>query len=134
LSVSASASFHERKSGAVLYLDIVLVVIAAVPALALGAPVLGFTVGAVAWILGRVVSVEVERRLASVGDLRRRLGLGVTSAMLRVWLLAVTIMVTGVTATRADGLTAALVIFGAFSIYLARSAFAHMAESRESAR
>jgi len=136
LSVSASASFSERKPGAVLhhYLDVVLVVIAAVPALALGAPVLGFTVGAVAWIVGRVVSVEVERRLAHVGDLRRRLGLGVTSAMLRVWLLAVTIMVTGLTASRADGLTAALVIFGAFSIYLARSAFAHMAESRGGTR
>lgn len=116
-----------------LYLDIVLVLIAAVPALALGAPALGYTVGAAAWIIQRVAAVGVEKRLATVKDLRRRLGLGVTSSMLRVWMLAVTIMVVGVAATRADGLTAALVIFGAFSLYFARSAFAHMAESKRKA-
>lgn len=129
MSVSAFPT-AERRSVPLLYLDIVLVLIAAVPALALGAPALGYTVGAAAWILQRLAAVEVERRVADVKDLRRRLGLGVTSSMLRVWLLAVTIMVVGVAATRADGLTAALVIFGAFSTYFARSAMAHMAESR----
>jgi hypothetical protein len=129
LSVSAFATV-ERRSVPLQYLDIVVVLIAAVPALALGAPALGFTVGAAAWILQRLAAIEVERRVADVKDLRRRLGLGVTSSMLRVWLLAVTIMVVGVAGTRPDGLTAALVIFGAFSTYFARSALAHMAESK----
>jgi hypothetical protein len=115
---------------ALVYLDIVLVLIVAVPALALGAPTLGYAVGGAAWILQRVASVRLERRLAEVSDLRRRLGLGVASSMLRVWLLAVTIILVGVMGTRADGLTAALVIFGAFSLYFVRSAFAHMAQSR----
>ncbi len=117
---------------ALTYLDIVLVAVVAVPALALGAPALGYTVGATAWILQRLASVVVDRKLENVTDLRRRLGLGVTSSMLRVWLLAVTIIVVGVAATRADGLTAALVIFGAFSFYFVRSAIAHMTESRSS--
>ena len=77
----------------------------------------------------RLASVELDRRLAVVPDMRRRLGLGVASAMARVWVLAATIMIVGVTATRADGLTAALVIFGAFSLNFARSAIAHMTQS-----
>jgi hypothetical protein len=129
LSVSAFATV-ERRSVPLQYLDIVVVLIVAVPALALGAPALGYGVGAAAWILQRLAGIEVERRVADVKDLRRRLGLGVTSSMLRVWLLAVTIMVVGVAGTRPDGLTAALVIFGAFSTYFARSALAHMAESK----
>lgn len=116
---------------ALTYLDVVLVLIVAVPALALGAPELGYAVGGAAWILQRVVSVEVERRLADMRDLRRRLGFGVASAMLRVWVLAVTIMVVGVAGTRADGLTAALVIFGAFSLYFAGSAITHVTQSRK---
>jgi hypothetical protein len=129
LSVSASATF-ERGSVALTYLDIVLVVVVAVPALALGAPELGYTVGAAAWIIQRIASVEVDRRLEQVTELRRRLGLGVASSMLRVWLLAVTIMVVGVAAARADGLTAALVIFGAFSVQFAGSAIAHVTRNR----
>lgn len=129
MSVSAFATV-ERRSVVLQYFDIVLVLLVAVPALALGAPALGYTVGATAWILQRLASVEFERRLENVTDLRRRLGLGVGSSMLRVWLLATTIMIVGVAGSRADGLTAALVIFGAFSVYFLRSALAHMADSK----
>jgi hypothetical protein len=131
LSISASATF-ERGSVALTYLDIVLVAVVAIPALALGAPELGYAVGAGAWILQRIASMQVDRRLEQVTELRRRLGLGVASSMLRVWLLAVTIMVVGVAGSRADGLTAALVIFGAFSLQFAQSAIVHMTERRAS--
>jgi hypothetical protein len=117
---------------ALTYLDIVLVLVVAVPALALGAPELGYAVGAGAWILQRIASVQVDRRLEQVTELRRRLGLGVASSMLRVWLLAVAIMVVGIAGARADGLTAALVIFGAFSLQFAQSAIAHVTERRAS--
>jgi hypothetical protein len=53
--------------------------------------------------------------------------------MTRVWVLAATIMIVGVTVARADGLTAALVIFGAFSANFARSAITHMTETRRAA-
>ncbi len=103
---------------ALTYLDIVLVLVAAVPALALGAPAVGYGVAAAVYILQRLVSVEADRRLADMTDYRRRIGLGVAIAMTRVWVLAATIMIVGVTVARADGLTAALVIFGAFSAEL----------------
>jgi hypothetical protein len=127
LSISAaSANGSERGSVALLYLDIVLVVIVAVPALALGAPRLGYIVGAVAWIVMRLAQVELDKHLRTVHDLRRRLGLGVAYSMARVWVLAGAIILAGVAATRHDGLTAALVIFGAFSVNFLRNAFEHM--------
>lgn len=118
------------RSVAMHYLDVVLVVLAAVPALVLGAPALGYAVGAAAWILQRAASGEVDRRLADERDLHRRLKLGVASSMLRVWLLAATILIVGLASTRADGLTAALVIFGAFSVYFVHSAIVHRQSRR----
>jgi hypothetical protein len=61
---------------------------------------------------------------------RRRLGLTVAVSMGRVWVLAGAIILAGVAVSRADGLTAALVIFGAFSLNFLRSAFAHMTQTR----
>lgn len=129
MSVSAPAMV-ERTSVSLRYLDIVLVVLVAIPALALGAPALGYAVGAGAWIVQRLVAVALDKRLATMRDQRRRLGIGLASSMGRVWMLAVAIMVVGVTATRADGLTAALVIFAAFSFTFARTAFAHVTNTR----
>jgi hypothetical protein len=127
--IGASSTFG-RAPVALLYREVGLILLAAIPALALGAPALGYAVGATAWIVGRVASVEVERRIADVGDINRRLGFGVASSMLRVWLLAAAIMIVGLASTRADGLTAALVIFGAFSVYFIRAAVAHRAQRR----
>lgn len=115
---------------ALLYIDIVLVLVAAVPLLAAGVPTVGFVVGAVSWIVLRIASDAVDKRLATERDLRRRLGLGVASSLARVWILACAIMIVGVTASRPDGLTAALVIFGAFSVYFVRKAIVHRTQAR----
>lgn len=117
---------------ALLYFDVLLVLIVAAPALAGGAPALGYTVGGAAWIVGRVASAAAERRIAGITDIRRRLGFGVASSMLRVWTLACAIIAVGLAGTRADGLTAALVIFGAFTAYFVRAAFGHWAQRRSS--
>jgi hypothetical protein len=112
------------------YLDIVLVLVAAVPALALGAPELGYAVGASAWILARAASVVVDKRLEHVHDVPRRLAFGVAYKLARVWVLAGAIITAGVAGSRPDGLTAALLIFGAFSVFFACSAFAHVTQKR----
>jgi hypothetical protein len=118
-----------------LYFDVLLVLIVAAPALAARAPALGYAVGAAAWILGRVGSAIAERRIAEMEDFRRKMGFGVASSLLRVWMLACAIIAVGLAGTRADGLTAALVIFGAFSVYFVGSAFGQWAQrSRSEAR
>jgi len=120
--MTAASAPSERGSVALQYLDIVLVLIAAVVLVAVGVPTVGLLAGAAAWIVLRFAQIAMDRQLANVNDLRRRLGLGVAFSMLRVWLLATVIIVCGVAVARADGLTAALVIFGAFSVNFLRNA------------
>jgi hypothetical protein len=129
VSISTPATY-ERQSVSLKYLDIVIVVLVGIPAVALGAPGLGYAVGAGAWTLQRLAAVAIETYVETLDDQRRRLGISLSSAMGRVWLMAIAIMVVGVTATRADGLTAALVIFAAFSFAFARTAFAHVTRTR----
>lgn len=115
------------------YVDLVLVLVAAACALALGAPPVGVAVGAVAWVAVRGASLVADRRIADVDDARRQLGLGVALRMLRVWVLACAIIAVGVTSDRADALAAALIIFGAFSVYFVVSAVTHRQRKRLSA-
>ncbi|HWC85077.1 MAG TPA: hypothetical protein VG388_00965 [Solirubrobacteraceae bacterium] len=98
------------------YLDVALVALAAIPALALGAPVFGYAVGAVAWILQRVIAATDKRLVDRVDEPVRRLGYAMFEAFGRIWLLAGGIVIAGVAGHRSDGLTAAIVIFGAYSI------------------
>jgi hypothetical protein len=101
------------------YLDVVLVAVAAVPAIALGAPAFGYLVGAAGWILTRVIQSGDRRWLRKVSDPTRRLGFSFFEAFGRIWLLAGAIVIAGTVGGRADGLTAAIVIFAAYSIAFA---------------
>jgi hypothetical protein len=113
-----------------LYLDIVVVLIGTVVALALGAPAVGLVAGAAAWIVLRFAQIAMDKQLVNVYDLSRRLGLGVAFSMLRVWLLATVIIVCGLAVSREDGLTAALIIFGAFSVNFLRNAVSHISQAQ----
>ncbi len=132
MSVATSVTLERRSVSVLPYLDMALVLLAAVPVLALGAPALGYAVGAGAWIVVRLVSLVVDRKLEDVADVRRRLGLGVFVGMVRVWVLACAIIALGLTSSRADALACALVVFGAFSVYFAVSAVQHRQRKRMS--
>lgn len=108
-------------------LDVALVVVIAVPALLLGAPALGYVIGAVAWILQSIVAAMDKRWLRRKAAPRANLGLNLFEAFGRIWLLAGAIVVAGVAGGRADGLTAALVIFGAYSVAFAIKVFSGLA-------
>lgn len=101
------------------YLDVALVVLAMAPALAFGAPVLGYAVGAGGWILQRVVAETDRRWIRRVAEPRKQLGVSLFEAFGRIWLLAGVIIIAGVAGGRADGLTAALVIFSVYSVAFA---------------
>src|ERR687893_3200555 len=92
----------------VRYLDVVLVVLAAPFAILLGAPALGYAVGAVVWIAQRVLEVALDRA-GKRADVRRAIGIKVGSMIGRVWLIGAGILVVGLAAEREDGFTAALV-------------------------
>jgi hypothetical protein len=100
------------------YLDVVLVVLATPVALALGAPVVGVVVSAAAWIVQRVLARAGQRWIAGRGD-DARFGLNLIDGFGRIWLLAGAIVLAAVIGGRSDGLAAALLIFGAYSIAFA---------------
>jgi hypothetical protein len=103
----------------VRYLDVVVLVLAAPFVLLLGAPALGFAVGALAWIAQRFAATAVERAAARSSDYRKALGLNMASVVLRAWLIGLTILAVGLLAEREDGLTAGVTVLVAFTVYFA---------------
>jgi len=119
LAVGAEAISSARHMHLGRYLDVVIVILAAAPALALGAPALGYGVAGGAWILQRALALSERRLIWRVEEPRRWLGARLFASFGRVWLLAGAIVAAGVAGGRADGLTAAVVIFAAYSIAFA---------------
>jgi hypothetical protein len=116
---STNVTLRARVLGWLRYLDVVLVAIAVIPALALGAPVLGYCIGAGGWIFQRVIG-EIDRRwLRNLAEPRTQLGASLFEGFARTWLLAGVIITSAAIGGRADGLTAAIVICGAYSVALA---------------
>lgn len=97
-------------------IDVVVVAALAGPLIAVGVPALGYIVGAVAWIAQRIIQASDRRLLTKLTEPRAQLGANMFEAFGRIWLLAGAIVLAGVVGARADGLTAALVIFGAYSL------------------
>ncbi len=101
------------------YIDVVLVLVGAAVAIALGAPALGCAIGAGAWVVQRVLAHADRRWISNATEPRTQLGLNLFEAFGRIWLLAGAIVLAGVVGGHADGLSAALVIFGAYSVAFA---------------
>jgi hypothetical protein len=115
-AAQVGATLASRVLGVLRYLDVILVVIATVPALAYGVPVTGWTIGAGGWILQRVIG-EVDRRwVRNAKTPRAQLGVSLFEGFARIWLLAIVIIVADLVGGRADGETAALLICGAYSV------------------
>jgi hypothetical protein len=102
----------------VRYMDVVLVILAAPFVILMGGPVLGYVVGAGAWIATRLLGVAVER-YARTRDPKQQVALNFAALMGRAWILGITILVVGLAGEREDGLMAALLALVAFTVYLA---------------
>jgi hypothetical protein len=110
------------------YLDVVLV-FAALPFVAFaGLPLLGYGVGAAAWILQRAAGAALERQARKTTDIRRQIGLNVGGTLARVWIVGGAILAVGLAGEREDGLTAAVLVFVAFTVYFALSLLLHTLE------
>lgn len=106
---------------AVRYLDVVVVVLAAPFVLLMGGPVLGYVVGAAAWIVSRAAGALAEHQARRIANPRAIVGLNFAVLMGRAWVVGLTILAVGLAGERADGLMAALLALVAFTIYLATS-------------
>ena len=104
----------------VRFADVLLVVLAAPFVLLIGGPVLGYAVGAIAWIATRLAGVIIERQ-AKGKSAKAQVGLNFGALMGRAWILGIAILVVGLAGEREDGLMAALLALVAFTVYLATS-------------
>jgi hypothetical protein len=104
----------------VRYLDVVLLILAAPFVWLMGGPMLGFAVGAGAWLVTRALGAILERQ-AKGREIKTQVAINFGVLMGRVWIVGIAILLVGRLADRADGLTAALVALVAFTLYLATS-------------
>jgi hypothetical protein len=114
------------------WLDVILVVLAAPFVVLMDLPVLGYAVGALAWILNRGIGVWVERIAARQGDVRRAVGLNLGALIARSWLVGLSILAVGLAGEREDGLTAAVLLLAAFTLYFVTSLLTRSLEGKAS--
>jgi hypothetical protein len=111
------------------YLDVVLVV-AALPLVILAdLPLLGYAVGAAAWIAQRATGAVLERQARRTTDPRRLIGLNLAGSLGRAWLVGGAILAVGLAGEREDGLTAAVLVAVAFTVYFGVSLLIHVTGS-----
>jgi hypothetical protein len=120
LAVEAAVGAGQRQVAihmlALRYLDVLFAVIAAVVAIALGAPALGCAVGAGGWVLQRLVQAVDRGWARRMREPRAALGISLFERFGRIWLLAGAIVVAALAGGRSDGLAAAIIIFCAYTI------------------
>ncbi|MBV9802261.1 MAG: hypothetical protein JO130_03690 [Solirubrobacterales bacterium] len=106
---------------ALLYLDVVVLVVAAPIMLLIGVPAAGYLVGAGAWIALRAVGVVVDRAAGAADDPRREASLRLAYLLGRLFLLAIAVIIVRNGSGRDSGLTALLVVVFAFTTQLVLS-------------
>lgn len=119
MAVDVDARFYARYVTALRllrYLDVVVVLVALAPVLALKAPLLGYCMGAGGWLVQRVIAGADQRWTRKVTEPVRQLGITLIEGFARIWLLAGFIVVAAVVGGHRAGLTASLVIFAAYSM------------------
>jgi hypothetical protein len=103
------------------YLDVLVVVLAAPFVVLTDAPILGYVVGAVVWIVQRALGVLIEGRMRRQSDVRAQVGLGLGASLGRAWLVGLTILAVGLAGSHADGVMAGVLVLVAYTIYLVTS-------------
>jgi hypothetical protein len=112
------------------WLDVILVVLAAPFAIVMGAAPLGYAVGAAAWIVNRAIGAAVERRAQAETDIRRTVGMNLGALIARSWLVGLSILAVGLAGDREDGLTAAILVLAAFTLYFVTQLFSRSLEGK----
>jgi hypothetical protein len=101
------------------YGDLVLLALALPVFIVAGWPLLGYVVAAAAWLAQRGIHLIATRRVRSSmarGDRRAALGIMGATTLGRVWLIALAVLIVGLT-DREAGLAAALLSAALFTLY-----------------
>ncbi len=105
------------------YLDVCLVLATAPFVPIAGLPLLGYLLGAAAWVLTRLGTTFAFERALRIADHKLRAGIQVASMMGRIWVVALAIIVARFAGGKGDGIMAAALLLAAFTVYFVMSFF-----------
>jgi len=115
------------------YVDLLVLAAALAVFLVAGLPMLGFAVGAAAWLVQRVVQMltaaRVKRELAA-GNRQKAMGIAAMTTLGRVWLMATAVLLVGL-AAREAGLAAAVLVAVLFPVSFAAQGLSHLFDEPE---
>jgi len=103
------------------YLDVCLVLATAPFVLVGGMPTLGYLIGAAAWLLTRAGGALLTDRALRTSDAKVKAALQIAAMMGRIWIVALGVILARYLGGKDDGVTAALLVLGAFTVYFAIS-------------
>jgi|SRR5690349_3816312 len=118
------------------YVDLVVLAAALAVFLLGGLPLLGFGVGAAAWLVQRGIQVFAGRRAAAelaAGRRQRAMATIAATTLGRVWLMALAVLLAGL-AEREAGLTAAILLAALFTVSFAAQGIAHLFDEPEAGK
>jgi hypothetical protein len=110
------------------YVDLLLLAVALAVFLLGGLPLLGYAVGAVAWIAQRGIQLVATRRSQAelrAGNRQKAMGIVAATTLGRVWLMATAVLLVGL-AEREAGLSAAVLVLVLFTVSFAAQGFHHL--------
>jgi uncharacterized membrane protein YkgB len=110
------------------YVDLLVLAAALAVFLLGGLPMLGYAVGAVAWLAQRGIQMIAARRAQaelSAGNRQKAMGIVAATTLGRVWLMATAVLLVGL-AERQAGLAAAILVLALFTISFAAQGLAHL--------
>jgi hypothetical protein len=110
------------------YVDLLVLAAALAVFLLGGLPLLGYAVGAAAWLVQRgIQALAAARAKAELAAGRRQKAMGIVavSTLGRVWLMATAVLLVGL-AERQAGLAAAILVLVLFTISFAAQGLAHL--------
>ena len=111
------------------YVDLVLLAVALAVFLLGGLPMLGFAVGAVAWLAQRAIQMVAATRSQAelrAGNRQKAMGIVAATTLARVWLMATAVLLVGVLGEREAGLAAAVLVLVLFTVSFAAQGLAHL--------
>jgi uncharacterized membrane protein YkgB len=110
------------------YVDLLVLAAALAVFLLGGLPMLGYAVGAVAWLVQRAIQMVAGRRAQAelaAGNRQKAMGIVAATTLGRVWLMATAVLLVGLS-EREAGLAAAVLVLVLFTVSFAAQGFAHL--------
>jgi hypothetical protein len=112
------------------YVDLLVLAAALAVFLLGGLPMLGYVVGAAAWLAQRGIQMLATRRAnaeLAAGNRQKAMGIVAATTLGRVWLMTTAVLLVGLT-EREAGLSSAILVAALFTISFAAQGLAHLLE------